>query len=231
MKRITLSAILFAATASFLHAAPCPIAPLSVYEALGSMGCTIGVAPTFTFKNFGFQAESGVTADQILVTPSMTANSLDLNFSSEGFQAMTGQRFEYVINYLVDPPPPEIIRFSDTLQDGASTGPASAQVTTSLCIDPQCPRTASVQVFDRPGAGAVAIQSRVTKLTDTTDIFPPSVYMNVSNDLILDASAGGTTSIVGFTNSTGIAPEPVSIALVGCGLLGLAMWRARAKVR
>lgn len=231
MKRFCLSVIFLSATLGFLHAAPCPIATLSMYEQFGQMGCTVGPAPTFTFKNFTFNpvGMSPLTADQILVTPTFNPTSLNLTFSSSGFQVSSGQFAEYLINYLVDPPPPEIIRFTSGLQDGPAIGNASSQVTTSLCIDPGCQRAASLIVFDMPSGGMV--ESRTVQLTDTTSIFPSTVYVQVNNDVRLDATSGGSAAINGFSNTTGIAPEPVSAVLVGGSLLALALWRARAKVR
>jgi len=231
MKHFCLAVILLSGTVGFVHASPCPVAPLSMYEQFGQMGCTVGPGPTFTFKNFTFNpvGMSPLTADQILVTPTFNPTSLTLTFSSSGFQVSTGQFAEYLINYLVDPPPPEIIRFTSGLQDGPASGNGLSQVTTSLCIDPGCPRTATLVVFDMPSGGIV--ESRDVKLTDTTSISPSTVFVQVNNDVVLDATNGGSAAINGFSNTTGIAPEPVSAVLVGGSLLALACWRARAKVR
>lgn len=221
-----------------LHAAPCPAATLQVYIELGATGCTIGPSPTFTYSDFQFSAigsGSTVTADQIGVTPLGTlpggALSLGTAFASSGFSVVSGQTAEYIISYLVDPPPPEIIRFDSDFGDPA-TGSAFTEITTSLCIDLNCPRTGTLSIFENlPGPGGPS-----TKLSDSLGISPFTVVLHVSNDIVLDASKGGTASITGFAQRAFIddtipAPEPVSGGLIAAGLLCLGLSRTGAKRR
>ncbi len=94
---------------------------------------------------------------------------------------------------------------------------------TSLCIDPDCARDASLDVFDNGGSGS--------RFADSVEIQPSTVYVQAMNDVTLDASAGGSTSITGFDNVTGITgtPEPGTFLLGGAGLVGLLLRRRRAK--
>lgn len=232
MSRLLLGGLLLTAGIAGLNAAPCPIASLAAYIELGSTGCTVGPSPTFTFSDFQFSAigqGSTLTADQIGVSPLQSQPggfpALGAAFSSSGFQVTSGQNVEYLISYLVDPPPPEIIRFSMDFTD-PTTGSAFSNITTTLCIDPDCPRKAMLSIFENlPTPSGPA-----TKLSDTVGIDPFTVFLQVKNDIILNASNGGSANFTGFENRVGIAdtapvPEPASISWVGAALVVLSIAR------
>lgn len=199
----------FVVFATIALASPLPVPPacgsgtVATYLTLTN-GCTIGPEPTFTFSNFAFSATvlqgspTVLTAGQINVAPSNPASdSLDLVFSSSGFQVGTGQSVQYVISYNIDPPPPEILQFHSDLDPPDTSG--LAQVTTNLCVNGfflggVCP----------------------TGVTDTLHVF-----ISASGDVLSDAvKFSGTISKLGVVDTItlrgGSAPaDPASFSSFG----------------
>jgi hypothetical protein len=54
-----------------------------------------------------------------------------------------------------------------------------------------------------------------------------TAFMTVQNDIVLDASIGGTADFESFTNRQLLLPEPGTSVLVAAGGLLLAWWRRK----
>lgn len=235
--------VVFVAAAGLAEAAAivptkCQPGTLDTYMARGEIGCQIGPGGTFdfTFSNFNFNASGTgdallLTPGDILVTPTFNGETIGLRFSSmledgsPGFNVNSGQSASYTIGYTADPPPPEIIRFDDFLNDDPATGNATTSIGTTFCLDPACERVGSVSLFD---------SSEGVKFHDSFNISPSTVFLQVTNNITLDATNDGSANFTSFDNVVGLqglVPEPASAGLVIAGLLGLAaLRRRRAKV-
>lgn len=231
---VFLAAAVGLAEAAAIVPGNCQPATLDTYMARGELGCNIGPGGTFdfNFNNFRFSANGSggaslLNASQILVTPTFNGQTIGLNFSSmlsdgsPGFNVNSGQSASYTIGYTADPPPPEIIRFDDALNNDPATGNATTTIGTTFCMDPACERVGSVSLFD---------SSDGMKLHDSFNIKPSTVFLQVTNNITLDATNDGSANFTSFDNVVGLqglVPEPASAGLVIVGLLGLAAVRRR----
>jgi hypothetical protein len=227
MNPLRFSAFVLFATIAF--ASPLPVPPacgsgtLATYLTLTN-GCTIGPQPTFTFSNFAFAATvlqgspAVLTAGEINVAPSNPAsNSLNLVFSSSGFQVGTGQSVQYVISYNIDPPPPEILHFAADIDPAPTSG--LAQVTTDLCVNGfftggVCPTglTDTLNVF---------ISASGDVLTDSVNFSGTIAKLGVVDTITLRGGSAPSdpASFSSFGNDTFTSvPEPVSGFVAAWGL-------------
>jgi hypothetical protein len=226
--------ILVLTSAAVALAAPvCMPGTLANYVALTN-GCTIGPPPTFTFSNFSFSLVSSsgsptiLTANDIDVTPMNSVPSeLTLQFSSSGFNVGNGQTVEYVISYLVDPPPPEIIHFRSSLNIDPPPPIGLALVSTELCDNAEfvgtvCPSglTDTLTVFQ---SGATSV------LSDTADFSGVVAELGVINTITLNGG-GAPSDPAGFSSFTNTVitsvPEPANAFVGACGI-GLIVFLAR----
>ena len=212
--------LLFTCVAAALGS-PCTTAPHSSYLSAG-FACTISPQPTFTFSDFAFSAmvtggaPTLLDANGITVTPTnTTANSLALAFSSSGFSVDAGQSVQYVISYLVDPPPPEIIHFNLALTPDPPTPAGLAQVSTQLCVgaafaNDSCPSTTESLIVYTNGTLSV--------LNDTVDFSGTVATLGVMDTITLNggSSPSDPASFLSYEDTTITdLPEPAS------GLLGM----------
>jgi|SRR5579884_997362 len=212
MKTATLLAFIAAAPVAVMASSftpnMCTTGTLATYIALGSQGCQLGPGG-YTFRSFGFSTSqsttSPVTADPttIVVTPSGRLNNMSLSMSSSAFMAPQGSFAQYFIDYIVDPPPPEIIRFDDSL---ATDPPIFADLLTQIDdLDHPCDGPCfTLEVTDQKPGASVS--------------FAPTTGLSISNTLTLDGTQG-TAQIAGFTQTAGANPEPSTVILFGTGLL------------
>lgn len=224
----------------------CVAGDFDSYSDLGSGGCSSG---GFTFFNFSFTATPLIahpatsttkvaTPFTVFITPPANLTSV-LSITSDDFNVQAGDRVLYQIEYTIDPPPPilpgyDVEMFSDTpISPGLATATASlcagGLLAGPVCVDLGAPgfvATPYVLTVFHKGLPAGPIQLSASVL------FPaPTNLIDVSILLDLDATRGGSSVITGVgTRAPFLAdptPEPGSIALVGAGLVGLALLRRR----
>ena len=177
-----------------------------------SFSCMLG---QFTAKTFFFSETSGgVSPNLISVSPIIGANQIGFQLTSN-FTATGSQSFTYVFSYFIDPPPP-IIRGQQIDLD--PLGLVTLQ--TDLCaVAFPCPVLQQLGTLNVNTGSPTAMQPLA--LTNA---------LGVQNTLTLNGG-GGAASSGGFDNITFLAPEPSTILLAACGLLGLFAYRFRSKFR
>ena len=226
-----------------LLASPCTTAALSVYTSTG-FTCTMD---SFTIQDVFFAVgatnlTSPLTASAITITPSITptvnGDLLGLAFSSGGFSVASGKFVNYEIRYNIDPPPDIIVEMDDQLNTNTPVSPGFAKVDTKVCVGGKwlVDSFTGLLFCDTPGTVKTlkvfhnGTPSGTVQLSDLTK-FPGVHIVGVDNLIVLDAQAGGSSSITGLTNIATAAPEPSSVALVLSALGLFAARRFRSKVR
>ena len=224
-----LASILITLTVAFsATAAPCVTDTLDNYLLLPAAGCSLG---GFEFKTFTFLNVAGpaIAASDITVVPFVGPGEMGLRFESLAFTLSGGLSSTHALDYIIDAPP-IIHRFDDIMDSFSFTQagvgpavvpPAVARVITDICatVAVVCPpgTLATITVFDDGVA---------PDLTDEAAV-PPSNFITVQNDIILDASLGGTADFAAITNRQLLLPEPGTSVLVAAGGLLLAWWRRK----
>jgi hypothetical protein len=147
---------------------------------------------------------------------------MGLRFESGSFTLSGGLSSTHELDYIIDAPP-IIFRFDDIMDSFTSIAPGVATVTTEICAAvlpaTTCPpgTSATVEVLD-DGVAPVLIDSAPV---------PPSNFMTIQNDIILDASMGGLADFAAITNRELLLPEPGTSVLVAAGGVLLALWRRK----
>lgn len=204
-------------------ATPCGAGSIGTYIGLGATGCTVG---PYTFHDFGFSVFSSTGGPAVLgtadltVTPVSGASKYGLNFAGTGgpgFSLSSGQAVDYLLTYTVDPPPPIIWGFEMDMFTNTPVAPGFANITSSECVGAAfvgvtCGTfTVGNQVFHNGGTSF--------QLTDIQAI-PGIDVIGTRTHIVLDATAGGSSSFTSFTQLT-MVPEPGTLltGLVAFGVL------------
>lgn len=211
MKKTLLSIAMVLASVAVASAAPvCTSGTLADYVALGSGGCTIGDK---LFSNFSYASTAGggasaVAANQVAVSPLVSALDPGILFSSGGWTAFNGQFVDSSIAFdvtVLDP------AFSLV---GAELTIAGSKAGSSL-------GTVGETIVPPGGAGMTAILG--INNHDTIS-FGPVSKIHVLKDILVVAQpgAGNFASISAVSqrfNQTGSdVPEPGTMALMGSAL-------------
>jgi hypothetical protein len=188
------------------YAAPCQPGLLSSYLGEG-FTCDAG---DFVIKSFTYQAPQGGTpASAVTVSPSDVPGMISFSFNGP-FTAGLGQSSTYTLTYFIDPPRPIIHGESSVIEPGT--------LVTNLC---------STAFPCQIGAFFTSLIVTPQKPTAST-IFPQDLTMlGVQNILTVDAG----DFVNGFGNTTLVIPEPAAFFLTAFGLVGLLVFRSRAKLR
>ncbi len=220
--------MLFASTA---FASPCATATLATYDA-AAFTCTINgeIVENFTFSVMSMSAGySPLTDSQIMVTPSFTATSYQVYFSSDGF-SLTGTQFvSYEFNFTWDP---VVVGSEDDMVSRTPVFPGYATVVTDICagttFSATCP-AGSTYTLTVSNNGVISVPS------DST-YFAPVTVVDTQSLLTLNANTA-SSEIAGFANSVLlVTPEPGAGLLVGCGFLGMGLvalfpWRRGRRLK
>jgi hypothetical protein len=204
----------------------------------GSGGCAIGELSVsdFTFsRSTSPNPVTGATllasAADILIQPQASLIQT-LRFDSSKFVVDAGNRVVYRFGYIIDPPPEIIPGFDAEIFASSPVFPGTARLRILLCaagaVSPFEPdgcdggTAYSFELF-HDGFSCVSCQGGV--------IFDrPVSFVGVFQELILDATAGGSSQIDGIGGRLPyIVPEPSTYAMLGTGLGGLLFWARRRR--
>jgi hypothetical protein len=223
MKR-TFAALLFAAASlSTAMATPCATGTIASYVAAAGSGCDLGA---LIYKDFSFSVVSssgGAVAaldTEVFVSPTLVGADAGIGITSNKFSVPTGGSITYKIGYLIDPPP---IIGGQSLEMSALDGLGGSN---GVFIDQFfCPGDTIVDQFTcsadvQPKHQQVFFDNSTSQLT-TSQTFANTNMVGVLLFITIDGT-DGATGFAGVSSGTGVdAPEPLSMALTGSGLLGL----------
>jgi len=151
--KFTLFSLFVLASATNAFAAPCIPETLSYYQTnYGELNaCSSGVLNYFSFDFAKLSSFGAVTPSDIYITPDPANNTLLFNgiqMSTFNHAVLPGQAEQYLISYVIDPPP---IVAGDDLPPAPSTSPAGpAPNSPSPSFLPPVPSPASARPTTPP---------------------------------------------------------------------------------
>lgn len=235
MKKCVLISGLLLGISSTIFAAPvgpCGTGTLASFISLGSMGCSVGDLQFFGFSSLTPPPGStALTPGAITVMPSLTGGPgllFTLNASSSSLLIQDAR-----IGFDATPLMGATNLISDstlTQNGGTATGTGGVTGVETICIGAAiggtgtCPGTPASR-----NLGTFAIAG----FSQTTDnlVFGPTALAGIVGDFSAGGGgANGTASVTSFAvNLSEVAapavPEPATILLTGCALLGLGFGR------
>jgi hypothetical protein len=226
MKLSILLVLVLGAFVSVAPAAPLCVAggTMASYEALGAGGCVIGDK---LFSNFGYGstvqgAGIPVLDSQVFLTPviadvynpgpGIVFSSANWVVSASGVDSLVDSSIFFSVSVLSGEPNMEDGTL--TLSSFTVTGTGVADISETIG-----PSSTQLQV---DSGGPFASHA----------YFPSTNTVTVAKDLFLFVAAGepgsGFIQVNSFEEDFSETPEPVSVLLIGSGLLGLGLWRRRS---
>jgi hypothetical protein len=225
MKLSVLLVIVLAAFVSAAPAAPLCIAggTMASYEALGSGGCVIGDKLFSDFKYGSTVQGAGVAVldTQVFLTPVVTDiynpgpgiifSSANWVLSASGVDSLVDSSILFTVT---------VLSGEKNMEDGTLTLSSFTPSGTGLADLTETISPSSIQLQVDSGGPLVSHA-----------YFPSTNTVSVAKDLFLFVPAGepgsGSIQVNSFEEDFSEAPEPMSMVLIGSGLLGLGFWRRR----
>ena len=237
MRKLLLATALALAFPAVAVAAPCVPGSLTSYFGLGSGGCDVGSATFFDFTSgpsLVLPSADVISPSDITVTPAVLVDGAQLAFSMDQSVDVDGF-LGILIGYSVAALGSSTFGAATLdLTGAAATGDGDVTVVEDVCLGGVF-STGPSDCQGAPDTLAVAQLPEFSTSPDSLSFIAPASFFDVFVDLGIASNGAGTAALNGAvtTQFTGAAapaavPEPMSLLLVGSGLLGLAA-RARRK--
>jgi hypothetical protein len=222
IKQVLLLA-LAASTAQLGVAASCGGGTLASYLSLSPTGCTIGGD---TLSNFaivsGTFGATPIANTAVTITPTGGTTNPGISISTVA-NATGGSLLEVIFTYKLSGP--MYIAANASLSGSTETGFGAVTGIENFCAGGAFGPDG---VTGCSGFNGGLLTLDGTQQTDNST-FSNVSFINVTDDFTFDSSGGGTASGGTFANSFTVAPEPMSTALAGVGLMLLAVFSRRSK--
>jgi len=220
-KVLAISALLFGAVLVASGAPACGPGTYDTYIAGGGITCQIG---SLVFSNFSFSSSAGVPATAI---PATGVTVTPLNLGAEfGFQFGTGMSVasgfqDIIISFVVT----GNITDLHASFNGSFSGTGTSSDTETFCKNGiSLPPLGSCAVVNQ---GQYNLTNPPQNLAPAPLVFNPALTsIAISKDINVTAGANGTATISQVTDTFSV-PEPMTLSMMGIGLLGLGLMRRR----
>lgn len=199
------------------QAGPCVTDTLADYIALGSGGCTINDK---TFSSFFYTPSASGTGAVTTDTTSVTVMPTKFGFIFNPVLSSGGNGFaDVLMGYTVATTDSALLIDDASLSMvGGVTGPgAFATVDENVCLN---------------GSPSTCLGLHVAEPSPISDhiTFSPVALVTLLKDLHVKSDGeGGSASISGIFNDVSQVPEPASLTILAIGLIGLGVYRRRAR--
>ena len=226
MRTLLLCGCLAVLSCTAIVGAPCFPGNLQTFIDLGATGCQVGAVQFTAFTELeGQTSATPVDPEQVQVTLSGTALNPTLLFTLNR-AANAGQVFESFLRFSASGP---LAGASLGLTSPAVTGDAAVTALLDVCANGSFSGPAP---FGCPTSQASLVAFAIdqsSRLSDSARI-DTSRFFDVLVDLTIDGGQSGSARLNSASVGFAAIPEPSAGLLVVCGLLAIAVGRARRRV-